>query len=144
MATQTKPDLSITTTDHPNAKRTREAFDAFARGDLDTVRASLTSDCTWTNAGSSPIAGTYQGWDSIAAMFGKLIDLTDGTFAMKVISCIADDLHSVTIYDASSTINGRKATERYCLIDEMTKDGKAKATRVLAYDQEAADRQFSG
>jgi ketosteroid isomerase-like protein len=143
MATQTKPDLSIQTTDHPNAKRTREAFDAFSRGDLETVRGSLTADCTWTNAGTSPIAGTYQGWDAIQAMFGKLIEITGGTFTMNVISCIADDLHSATIYDATSTINGKTATERFCLIDEMTPDGKAKATRVLAYDQESADSHWN-
>ncbi|MGZ6793868.1 MAG: nuclear transport factor 2 family protein [Mycobacteriales bacterium] len=143
MATQTKSDLSITTTDHPNAKRTREAFEAFTRGDLETVRASLTSDCAWTNAGTSPIAGTYKGWDSISAMFGKLIDLTDGTFSMKVVSCMADDQHAVTIYDATSTIHGKKATERFCLIDEMTRDGKAKATHVLAYDQPKADKHWN-
>jgi ketosteroid isomerase-like protein len=143
MATTTKSDLSVTTTEHPNVGRTRAAFDAFARGDLDAVRASLTDDCTWTNNGTSPIAGTFRGWEAISTMFGKLFEVTGGTFSMNVISCLADDKHAVTIYDATSTINGTKGTERFCLIDEMTPDGKAKATRTLAYDQASADSHFN-
>lgn len=143
MATTTKPDLSIQTTDHPNAVRMREAFDAFSRGDLDTVRQHLTDDCSWTNAGSSAISGTHRGWDAIAAMFGELLQRTGGTFAMKVHSTIADDRFAVAVYDATSTVKGVSATQRFVLIDEMTKDGKVKATQTLAYDQAAADQHFN-
>ena len=141
--TTTKPDLSIQTTDHPNAVRMREAFDAFSRGDLDTVRQHLTDDCSWTNSGSSAVSGTHQGWDAIAAMFGELLQRTGGTFAMKVLSTIADDRFAVTVYDATSTVKGVSATQRFVLIDEMTKDGKVKATQTLAYDQAAADQHLN-
>ena len=65
MSTTTKPDLSITTTDHPNALHLRDGFAAFARGDLDAVRATLTDNCTWTNGGNTAIAGSHTGWDAI-------------------------------------------------------------------------------
>lgn len=144
MSTTTKPDLSITTTEHPNVGRLREGFAAFARGDLDAVRATLTDTCTWTNAGTSPIAGSHTGWAAIQEMFGTLINTTDGTFSMKVLSTVGDAKHAIAVYDATSTVKGVTATTRFVLIDDMTPEGKASAVHVLAYDQAAADAHFNG
>lgn len=143
MSTTTKPDLSITTTEHPNVQRLREAFAAFSRGDLDTVRASMTEDCVWTNGGTGPLAGSYAGWDAIAQMFGRLLEITDGTFAMNVLSTQADGNYAIAIYDATSTVNGTTGTFRFVITDEMTPEGKVKATHSLAYDQAAADAHLS-
>lgn len=143
MSTTTKPDLSITTTDHPNVARLRDSFGAFGRGDLEAVRASQTPDCVWTNVGTSPIAGTYKGWDAIVGMFGALLAATDGTFSMSLITVLANDTHAVAVYDATSTVKGATETQRFVLIDDMTPDGKVKATQVLAYDQAAADAHIA-
>jgi ketosteroid isomerase-like protein len=137
--TKTTPDLSITTTDHPNAIAMRAAFAAFDRGDLDTVRESFAKSCTWTNAGSSPVSGTFEGWDAILGMFGRLIDMTGGTYKMAVQSTLADDQRAVAIYDATSTVAGVKETHRFVLIDELDAQGKVTSTHSMAYDQKAAD-----
>ncbi len=139
MATTTTSDLSIQTTDHPNALRLREAFDAFGRGDLETVRANMADTCTWTNAGTSPIAGTHTGWDQISSMFGKLLEMTGGTFSMKVLSTLADGTYAVAIYDATSTVAGVTETNRFVLVDDLDKQGKITATHSFAYDQAKAD-----
>jgi ketosteroid isomerase-like protein len=139
MATTTKPDLSVTTTDHLNVGRLRAAFDAFSRGDLDAVRDSMTPDAVWTNAGSSAVGGTFEGWDAISTMFGKLFVATDGTFTITLLSALADDKHAVAVSAAPATIMGDSQTHRYVLVDDMTPDGRTRATHVLAYDQAAAD-----
>ena len=144
MATTTKPDLSISTTEHPNVGAMREAFAAFSRGDLDAVRASLAPDCVWTNAGSSAIAGTFRGWEQISAMFGKLFELTGGTFAMQIRSILADDSHAVALYDSTSTVGGQTATQRFVLVDEVDGNGKVTAAQALAYDQAASDQHLMG
>lgn len=142
--TTTTPDLSVSTTEHPNVARIREAFAAFGRGDLDAVRASLTEDCTWTNAGSGPISGEFTGWESISDMFAALFEATDGTYAMQVVSMLADDQHAIAIYDATWTVSGVTATYRFVLVDELAGDGRTTATHTLAYDQAGADRHLSG
>lgn len=141
--TISKPDLSITTTEHPNVGRMRAGFDAFSRGDLDAVKATLTDDCTWTNGGTSAIAGTYQGWDQIVGMFGTLLETTGGTFTMSLISTVADDNNAITVYDATSTIKGQTATQRFVMVDEMTIDGRTQAAHLFAYDQAAADAHMN-
>ena len=142
--TQITPDLSIVKTEHPNAARLREGFAAFGRGDLEHVRKEMTADATWTNAGSSVLAGTYVGWDAISEMFGKLFEATGGTFTMDLLSCLADDARAVAIYDATSTVAGQTRTMRFCFVQEINADGLATATTTLAYDQAAADAHLAG
>ncbi|MCY7365623.1 MAG: nuclear transport factor 2 family protein [Frankiaceae bacterium] len=142
--TTTHPDVSTTASEHPNVGRMRAAFAAFAAGDLDAVRASMTPDATWINGGSNPLAGTHRGWEEISAMFGKLMELTEFTYTMNVLDMMATDQHAVAVYDATSTIQGRTATTRWTLVDEVTPDGLVSATYLLAYDQEAADAQMNG
>lgn len=142
--TATRTDVSTTASEHPNVGRMREAFAAFSAGDLEAVRASMTPDAVWTNGGSSPLAGTHRGWDEISAMFGTLMELTEFTFSMDVLDMMATDRHAVAVYDATSTIQGRTATHRWTIVDEVTPDGLVSATHLLAYDQEAADAQLNG
>ena len=150
--TVTKPDLSITITEHPNVGRMRAGFDAFSRGDLDAVHATLTDDCTWTNSGTSAIAGTYQGWNQIVGMFAKLLDLTAGTFSMSLASTIADDTHAVTIYDATSTIAGVTESHRFVAFvfappnwphrEPLPKEMRETKLPPLLREDPAADPQF--
>ena len=141
--TQTTPDLSISTTEHPNVIRLREGFAAFARGDLDHIKGTMTDDCVWTIPGTSPIAGTHRGWDEIVAMFGKLLEATEGTMTMELQSVLADDDCAVAIYDSTATVAGQTRTMRFVMIEEMV-DGKASAVQSMAYDQPAADAHMRG
>ncbi len=142
--TRTTPDLSIVRTEHPNAARLREGFAAFGRGDLEHVRREMAPDATWTNAGTSVLAGTYAGWDAIQGMFGRLFEATGGTFSMDLLSCLADEARAIAVYDATSTVAGETRTMRFCFVQEVDAEGLATATTTLAYDQEAADAHLSG
>ncbi len=130
-------DLRVVTTDHPNADTMRRAFAAFASGDLETVRQSLADDCIWTAPGSTPISGTYRGWEEISGMFLSLFELTGGTHSNALVDVLADDLHAVAIYDATSMIEGRTATHRNALINEIDSSGRATRCTSLPYDIEA-------
>ena len=138
----TNIDLSQSTAAQANAQRLRDAFAAFDRGDLDHLRESAADDCTWTNAGSSPVSGTYRGWDEIQGMFVKLFEVTGGTFKSSVQSILSNDHQSCAIYDATATVNGKTETHRFFVVDSYTADGKVKTTDVVAFNQAAADAMF--
>ena len=138
--TQTRTDdLRVVTTEHPNAITMRRAFDAFGRGDLETVRQSLADDCTWTALGNTPISGVYRGWEEISNMFLSLFELTGGTHSNTLVNVLADDLHAVAIYDSTSTVGGHTATLRYAIIDEIDADGRATTCTNLPYDLAATE-----
>ena len=52
----------------------RRAYDAFARGDLDTIRGLLAPDIEWRTTENVPFLGTYQGIDEF---FRGMQDWTD-------------------------------------------------------------------
>ena len=137
--TETKPDLSIVTDEHPNAISMRESFAAFARGDLDAVLDRMTDDCTWHNAGNGPIAGAHQGREAITSMFVQLFTLTDGTFTTTPLTILADDARAVAVYDATATVAGETRTMRWVLTDELDADGRTTSAHTFCYDQDAAD-----
>ena len=137
--TQITSDLSISTAEHPHAATIRESFAAFDRGDLDTVRASMTDDCVWTNYGSGPTAGRHQGWDAIEAMFVQLFTLTEGTFKTIPTAIFADDQRSVALYDTTITLDGETTTLPWVIVDHYNADGKATSVDCFCYDQARAD-----
>ena len=141
--TKTTPDLSIVTTEHPNVARLRTAFAAFGAGELDVVLDEMADDCTWINAGSSPIAGAHQGREAITQMFVQLFTLTGGTYTASLISAFADDARAVAVYDATATVAGETETLRWVLTDEFDASGKIRATHVFCYDQAAADAHLA-
>ena len=44
---------------HPNGELIRSGFEAFAKGDMDTVGALFDDDLVWHSAGTSVLAGDY-------------------------------------------------------------------------------------
>lgn len=137
--TRTTPDLSIVRTEHPNAANLREAFAAFARGDLDAVLDRMTDGCTWTNAGSGPLSGTYRGRKAIEQMFLQLFTLSDGSVTNTPLSILADDARSVGVYDSTLTVAGETATMRWVLVCELDADGRITAVHNACFEQAAAD-----
>lgn len=56
-----------------NAELIRQAYDAFARGDIEAVLAVLDKDVEWTEAAGFPYAGTYHGPEAVLTeVFARL------------------------------------------------------------------------
>jgi ketosteroid isomerase-like protein len=136
----TGDDLRIV--ENANATSLRESFAAFARQDLDAIRDRMTDDIVWTMAGSSPLAGTYRGWDEVLGLFVKLADLTGGEVSNELISVVADDGHGYALFDSTTTVAGTRATHRTIIITEG-RDGVAATIHELALDQASADAHYS-
>lgn len=57
-----------------NVETLREAYEAFARGDMDTVMSAWNDDIVWEgpNAEELPGGGTHRGKQAVAAMLGEI------------------------------------------------------------------------
>jgi ketosteroid isomerase-like protein len=67
-----------------NTDNTRKAYKAFGEGDLTTLTELIAPDCVWHVGGRSQLTGDYVGHDEIFGYFGKLMELTDGTFQVTL------------------------------------------------------------
>ncbi|MCW2523747.1 MAG: hypothetical protein JWO63_2082 [Frankiales bacterium] len=85
----------------------RRGYDAFNRGDADTLRTILTHDVGQHVPGNSQIAGEYKGIDAVLAYYGKLAELTDGQFRVDLIDVLGDGHGHVTaLHQMTATRNG--------------------------------------
>jgi hypothetical protein len=64
-----------------NEDLVRQGYKAFGEGDMDTLRALFAPDAVHVATGNNPVAGEYQGIDAILGYYGKLFELSDGTFS---------------------------------------------------------------
>jgi ketosteroid isomerase-like protein len=57
-----------------NTDALKEGYDAFAKGDLDTIRSLWSDDIDWQGSNYDPLpqGGRYQGVDAVFEMFGQI------------------------------------------------------------------------
>jgi ketosteroid isomerase-like protein len=71
--------------DHPHAQLVRKGYEAFQRGDTDTLRGLMTGDCTHHVPGSHPLSGDFKGADAILGdYFARLSSETGGSFRVEL------------------------------------------------------------
>src|SRR5437660_11213523 len=69
---------------HPNEELVRQGYKAFGEGDMETLRSLFAPDAVHSATGNGPLAGDYKGVDDILAYYGKLFEVSEGTFAAEL------------------------------------------------------------
>lgn len=87
---------------HPNAEPIRRAFDAFAHGDMATMRSLVAEDTVWHIPGRGPLAGDHHGRDAVFEMFGRLVQGSRGTFTQELHDVVAGEDHAVALTHATA------------------------------------------
>ena len=132
-----------TTAQHVNVERARKAYDAFGRGDMATVGELMTDDTVWHILGHGPLAGDYKGKDAVFGFFGKLMELTGGSFKLEIHDILADDEHGVTLVTERAERNGKKWVSRAVHVTHPDSEGRTKEFWAFQEDQAAADAFFA-
>jgi uncharacterized protein len=92
---------------HPNEESLRRGYDAFGKGDIDTVMSLLTDDTLWHIPGRNPLSGDYRGKEAVGGFIMKLMELTSGTFQVEVHDVLANDEHGVGLVILRGERNGK-------------------------------------
>jgi hypothetical protein len=127
---------------HPNEELVRSAFDAFAKGDVDTLRELTDQDAIWHTPGRNLLSGDYRGVDAILGFFARIAELTGGTFRAELHDVVASDEHAVAIYVSRGEREGRTLENRTVLVSHVG-NGKFTETWIMSDNQYAADEFFS-
>ena len=126
---------------HPNEELVRQGYKAFGEGDMETLRSLFAPDAVHSATGNNPLSGEYKGIDDILAYYGKLFELSDGTFSaeLKTVSAKGDDTVVATHRD-----NGQRAGKTLDQDETLTftiKGGKF-ARLVEEHSDQAAYDEF--
>ncbi|MFN2608658.1 MAG: nuclear transport factor 2 family protein [Acidimicrobiales bacterium] len=127
---------------HPNADVIRGAYEAFGRGDFDTVLGLWADDIVWHIGGRGPLSGDYHGKDEVMGFFAKLGELTGGTFRLAIHDVAATDEHVLAIVDITAERDGTGYANNAVHVWHM-KDAKAVEFRGIMVDQYADDEFWS-
>lgn len=125
--------------EHPNVARMRDGYAAFAKGDFETLNDLFAEDVVWHVTGRSQLAGDYRGRDAVYGFFGKLMELTEGSFHIDVQALLADDDHAVALVNQAASRGGRHAetfnAHIYRMRDGMVMEFWDGATDQYAFDE---------
>lgn len=127
---------------HPNETFLRKGYDAFARGDLDTLRSMFAKDIVWHVGGRGPLSGSYKGIDEVLGMFGEIVQRSDGTFSNEVHDVVANDEHAVALTSTTAQREGRRLNSEGVGVFHI-KGGKVTEAWFTSQDQAAADEFWS-
>lgn len=125
--------------EHPNVARIRDGYAAFGKGDFTVLNDLFAEDLLWHDPGRNQLAGDYRGREAVYGLFGRLMELTEGTFSLDIQSVFADDEHGVALVVSSASRGGRSVSSTDAHIFRL-RDGQVAefwnaSTNPYAYDE---------
>lgn len=114
-------------------------FEALRRGDVPTLMDQFAQDVVWHQPGENRFSGIHRGVDSVGALIGGMMQVSDGSFALEVAGplMVNGDLVTVPVRftgrreDASMDMSG---------VDLLTvRDGKIVEMHLFSEDGAAED-----
>ena len=83
--------------EHPHVTLLRGAYEAFGKGDLAALDDVFAEDIRWHEPGRNQLSGTHEGRTAVYAMFGRLMEITEGSFRIELGAVLADDDHAAAV-----------------------------------------------
>jgi uncharacterized protein len=124
--------------EHPNVARIGDGFAAFAQGDFAVLTELFADDVVWHVGGRSQLAGEYRGREAVFAFFGKIMEVTEGSFRLDVHAIFADDDHAVALTFVTASRGGRSIKDQAAHVFHV-RDGKVTEYWYAPTDQYAFD-----
>lgn len=109
--------------EHPNVMAVRRGYDAFNKGDIESLNELFEDDVVWHVPGRSPIAGDYRGRDATFAYFERLDELSGGSYQAELQIAVGDDEHVIAI-DRSTATTGAASYDADELVVFRFRDGR--------------------
>jgi uncharacterized protein len=76
--------------EHPNVALVRKGYEAFSRGDMETLSEIIANDATHHVPGTHPLSGDHKGLDAVLAYYQQLGVQTAGSFRVDLQHLFAD------------------------------------------------------
>jgi uncharacterized protein len=128
---------------HSNEDLVRELFAASGRGDIEAMRNQYFADGMRLHyPGRSPLAGDYDGVAQVLGFFGRVFELSGGTFRTELHDVVANDQHAVALFTARAGRADRRLEDRIVEVFH-SRDGKVAEARIYPADLYASDEFWS-
>ena len=127
----------MTNSDHPNALLIRQAWQAVAHSDVDTLRALWADDIVWHVTGNNPWRGTHVGIANVIDYLAQVGESGD-TYDMSLESVMANDQYAALICHVSTKRADRVLDVRQVLLCRF-EGRRIREVWTLSLDPQAVD-----
>lgn len=109
--------------EHPHAMLARKGYEAFSRGDMETLRGLMAADVTYHVPGRHPLAGDFKGQDAIIDFYGRLAREAGGTLEVELRDLLVDGRgHVVAVHRTHAERQGRTFDQAGCYVFRIVGD----------------------
>jgi uncharacterized protein len=126
---------------HPNEELLQAYCDAAYTG-MEDIRGLFTEGFTSHVPGSNAVSGDYRGRDAAFGFFRQLVDRSDGTVRLRLLSSLADEHFGVAVVEETGTLDGERVSAKKVMVFRIV-DGKLDEVWGHFYDQERVNRAWA-
>jgi ketosteroid isomerase-like protein len=110
--------------EHPDVTLVRRGYEAFNNADLATLTELIADDATQHMVGDNLVSGHFKGRDAILGLYGRIAELTAGTYRVEILQTFTDgDGTVVVVHRQTGTRDGKQLDNVQALIFTIL-DGK--------------------
>lgn len=84
--------------EHPNVKLVRNYQSSMAKGDYLNGITVFDPEVTYTVPGNNVLSGVYKGPEQVMGYFGKLMELTQGSYGISEMHWLVNDKDQVVLF----------------------------------------------
>jgi len=128
---------------NPNEEIVRQGYKAFGEGDMETLRSLFAPNAVHVATGNNPLSGEYRGVDDILGYYGKLFELSEGTFTAELKSAKAEGADTVVAVHRDKGQRGGKTLDQDETLTFKIAGGKIARLEENHSDQAAYDAFWS-
>jgi len=116
----------------------RRGYKAFGEGDMETLGSLYTDDVVQTMSGNNQLSGEYKGRDNVIGLYGKIFELSGGTFKAELKSVKTEGGKVVSVHHSQGERGAKTLTDDESIAFTFSGD-KISRLDVTAGDQAAVD-----
>jgi len=103
--------------EHPHAQLVRKGYEAFSRGDMETLRTLMSGDVAHHVPGSHMLSGDFKGQDAVIDLYRRLAEETNGTLHVELSRVLVDGRgHAVSVHRFRAERQGKKIDENASIV----------------------------
>ena len=120
----------------------RRGYKAFGEGDMETLGSLYSPNVVQSQPGNNQTSGEHNGVDNVMALYGKLFELSDGTFSVDLKSVKTQGDKVVSVHRATGKREGKTLDADETI--DFTFSGDKISRLDLTYADQAAEDAFWG
>ena len=126
-------------TESQNLAVVRRGYEAFAKGDIETLKMLFAPNAIWHSVETGILPGNYQGVQFILEFFGRLAHETDGTVRAELQTLAASGDHVFALHRNLGKRKGRTLDDKSVLLFKLDR-GVVTEVAEFRFDQPAEAR----